>query len=349
VRSPLDAWIARLTGIPGPDPAGLRAWRQQRLLALIRWCMLRSPFYARHLRAFAGSDLDPDSIPALPCTTAEHLRHQALDMLCLSQSAVERIVSLGTSGTTGPPKRLFFSIQDLEATLDFFRVGMSTCTGPGDTALILIPGRRPDGAADLLARALQDIGVRAVTAPQPCSPKEAAVLIRREEITCLAMLASHLRSLLDDPSALAAMTGQVRTVLLSGEPVSETLRADARRAGLEVFDHYGLTETCFGGGVECRAHSGYHLRQADLYLEIVDPRTGRSLPPGTTGEVVVSTLSRRAMPLVRYRTGDLAGLVPGPCPCGSPLDRLGPIVGRIAQSGTGFVRIHPRKGTGISS
>ena len=86
-----------------------------------------------------------------------------------------------------------------------------------------------------------------------------------------------------------------------------------------------------GGGVECQARRGYHLREADLLFEVVDPATGRPLPEGETGEVVFTTLTRRGMPLIRYRTGDLSHFIPGPCPCGAALRTLARVEGRIAN------------------
>ncbi len=97
-----------------------------------------------------------------------------------------------------------------------------------------------------------------------------------------------------------------------------------------MFNHYGMTEMGLGGGVDCRALTGYHLREADLYFEIVDPVDGRPLPDGEPGEVVFTTLTRRGMPLIRYRTGDLARFLPGSCPCGTVLRRLDHVQGRLA-------------------
>ena len=102
-----------------------------------------------------------------------------------------------------------------------------------------------------------------------------------------------------------------------------------RSWGCPVFEHYGMTEMGLGGGVQCSAHKGYHLREADLLFEIIDPRTGQPVPDGETGEVVFTTLTRKAMPLIRYRTGDLARFIPGPCPCGTLLKRLDRIQGRL--------------------
>lgn len=89
--------------------------------------------------------------------------------------------------------------------------------------------------------------------------------------------------------------------------------------------------------MECGAHNGYHLREADLLLEIIDP-AGRLLPDGIAGEVALTTLGERAMPLLRYRTGDRAVMLPAPCPCGSPLRRLGRIEGRIAGGGAVYIQ-----------
>jgi phenylacetate-CoA ligase len=346
MRSPLDTWISTVTGVHGPDPAVLRQWQAERLHDVVQWARRNSPFYAELLRGFSEkSPLDPTTLPVLPFTSAEHLREHSEHMLCVSQGDVDRVVTLSTSGTTGRPKRLFFTGQDLDATLDFFRVGMASFTGPGDVVLVLLPGRTEDSAALLLARALTDIGVRPVLAPQPCFAQDSLRLLADEGVTCLAALPSQLAALLNLSPDGRAWPDTLNRALLSGEPVSRDLRRSAEAAGIEIFAHYGLTETCFGGGVECNAHLGYHLREADLYVEIVAPFTGEAMEDEDEGEVVVSTLSRRGMPLLRYRTGDIARMLPGPCPCGSPLRRLGPITGRIQKNGEGFRVVTPEKGT----
>ena len=90
-----------------------------------------------------------------------------------------------------------------------------------------------------------------------------------------------------------------------------------------------MTEMGLGGAVDCRARCGCHIREADIYIEIVDPTTGQPMPDGKQGEVVFTTLTRNGMPLIRYRTGDLSRIIAEPCPCGTILRRLAWVSGRL--------------------
>ena len=118
--------------------------------------------------------------------------------------------------------------------------------------------------------------------------------------------------------------------MLSTDHVSTAIRHAIEAAfGCTVYNHYGMTEMGLGGGVECEARRGYHLREADLYFEIIDPATGRVLPDGECGEVAFTTLTRRGMPLIRYRTGDVSRFLTGPCPCGAHLKTLERITHRL--------------------
>jgi phenylacetate-coenzyme A ligase PaaK-like adenylate-forming protein len=93
-----------------------------------------------------------------------------------------------------------------------------------------------------------------------------------------------------------------------------------------------MTEMGLGGGVFCEALNGYHLREADMLFEIVDPITGRSLPDGEFGEVVFTTLTRKGMPLIRYKTGDISRFLIEPCTCGTVLRTLDRVQHRISSS-----------------
>ena len=95
-----------------------------------------------------------------------------------------------------------------------------------------------------------------------------------------------------------------------------------------VLQHYGMTEAGLGVGMDCSAVRGSHLRDADMFFEIVHPKTGRPCQPGERGEVVFTTLTRKGMPLIRYRSKDLSRFIPGDCPCGTVLRTLQWVRGR---------------------
>jgi phenylacetate-coenzyme A ligase PaaK-like adenylate-forming protein len=125
------------------------------------------------------------------------------------------------------------------------------------------------------------------------------------------------------------LAGQIANVLLSTDYVPDAIVTRIERIwNCRVFKHYGMTEMGLGGGVECSARKGYHLREADLLVEIVDPASGLPLADGNPGEVVFTTLTRDGMPLIRYRTGDLAAFRLDSCACGTVLKTLGMVRAR---------------------
>lgn len=99
--------------------------------------------------------------------------------------------------------------------------------------------------------------------------------------------------------------------------------------GVEFYDIYGLTEIYGPGiGISCDYRNGIHMWDDYIYFEIIDPVTGKNVPDGTVGELVITTLRKEGAPLIRYRTHDLTRIVPGECPCGSRFPRIDIIVGR---------------------
>jgi phenylacetate-coenzyme A ligase PaaK-like adenylate-forming protein len=332
--TPLEDWIAEKIGLPGAVPltqAALARYQTRALNATVTHAFRRSPFY----QARMGGDTPPvierlEDIHRLPFTTAEDLRCDPHRFLCVSQGAVARVVTLQTSGTTRSPKRVFFTQGDLEETIDFFQVGMSTLVAPGERVLILMPGDTHGSVGHLLAEALSRMDVKGVVHGPMKDPASTAAAILEEKITCLVGLPAQLNALARSAAAAMIPPGQLTSVLLAADYVPQAVIANMKNSWqCEVFQHYGMTESGYGGGVDCAGHGGYHLREADLYYEIVDPGSGRPLADGAVGEVVFTTLTRNAMPLIRYRTGDLAAFVTAACPCGSSLRRMGPVSGRI--------------------
>lgn len=330
-RTRLDAWAARKIGADGAvlSREMLERYQLAGLKATINWSIERSPFYRDKLRGFAGTNIASlADLSRFPFTTADDLRRHGPRFLCLSQSDVRRVVTLDSSGTTGAAKRLYFTAADQEATIDFFQAGMANLAAAGDKVLILLPGERPGGVGDLLKIALERSGVNPVPHGVVVSIPEVLATMTREKITCLVGIPIQVLALARWAESAGASL-PVKSVLLSTDHVPRIVIRELKRIwSCDVFEHYGMTELGLGGGTDCAAHAGCHLHEADFHFEIVDPPTGAPVPAGEEGEVVVTTLARRGMPLIRYRTGDISRIIPGPCPCGSALRRLAPITRR---------------------
>ena len=337
IRTPLEDWIQRKISKAREDSVPLtrsclEAYQLQKIRENLLYVRENSPFYRRAL-----SDAKTDFVQCfedmaqLPFTTSDDLINHPFRFLCVSQSIIERCVTLQSSGTTGPAKRLFFTREDLEHTLDFFHHGMSTLVQPGDRVMILLPGGdRPDSVSDLLSRALASMAVQNL-APGPDSETTTDAIVQ-QGITCLVGTPIQVLALARSRHGENCLNNRIKSVLLTADyiPVA-TANAIECAWNCKVYRHYGMTEMGWGGGVECEARDGYHLREADLFVEIVDPETGKSLPDGESGEIVVTTLTRSGMPLIRYRTGDISRFHTSPCSCGTVLKRLDQIAARLSD------------------
>ncbi len=333
VKTPLDDWIAGKIGVPpgALSREAIGGYQLSRLRETVALAKERSAFYRSRL---AGVDpagiVSCDRFSRLPFTLPEDIAADPYGLVCTSQGEIERIVTLQSSGTTGQPKRVFFTREDQELTVDFFDYGMRNLVGPGDRVQILLPWELPGSVGDLLRMALHRMGAH----PIPHGPvQDAAGAIRvaaEQRANAVVGIPTHVLGLSRHPAG-RALAGGIKSVLLTTDHVPASIcRAIEGAWGCRVFNHYGMTEMGLGGGVQCEALAGYHLREADLYFEIVDPEGGQPLPEGEMGEVVFTTLTRKGMPLVRYRTGDLSRFVPGACPCGSVLRQMEVIRGRIS-------------------
>jgi phenylacetate-coenzyme A ligase PaaK-like adenylate-forming protein len=334
--TPLEGLTAKKLGAESSKPltlAAIHRHQMDKLAETLAYVRTKSPFYREKFAHIASLDgVDEEKFAALPFTSEEELRRQGEEMLCVSQDEVARIITMQSSGTTGPPKRLFFSEDDLEQTLEFFHYGMQALVAPGERVLILLPGRTPDSAGDLLARGLARMAVSSRIHGLVADPEAAARELAAHPCEVILGFPVQILALARCAAALKIDIGRIRSVLLCSDYIP---RAVCQTLGelwqCRVFSHYGTVETGLGGGVECEALKGCHLREADLFFEVICPRTGAVLPPGEFGEIVFSTLHRRAMPLLRYRTGDSGRLLAGSCPCGSSIRRLDRVRGRINQ------------------
>ena len=260
------------------------------LNALVAYARANSPFYARHLPE--GEICSPADFARLPLCSPEDIREHGAEMLCCPPSRVRRIVSLATSGTSGRPKRLFFSGADLERTVDFFHHGMERVCGPYRRVAIFMPGDSPDGLCQLLAAGIRRFGGEPMRYGPISDYGDAARWSREVGADTLVGIPSQIRRL-----ALTAPDLGYRRVLLSSDSLPKSLgETIARQWNCQALNHYGMTESGYGLAVQYPGEAVMSLRK-DLCLE--------QLPDG---ELVLTTLYREAMPLIRYRTGDLGRL-----------------------------------------
>ena len=333
----LENWLKGRLGRQDLSIETLEAFQLARLNQTLAYVRKNSPFYRQRLESTPDRPLTGlGQTAGLPLTTAEDIRRHHLDMLCVSHGEVTRVVTMQTSGTTSAPKRLYFTEADLERNIDFFRHGLSCMVDPGHTLLIMLPGTTPDSAGDQLKRAAARIPVEGHIHWPVLDLDQILKQVEELQINCLAGAPAQIFALCRHAQVTRRLRpNPIRSILLTTDYVPQVVVDEIRRSwGCKVFEHYGMSEMGLGGGLECDAHQGYHLREADLLVEIIDPDSGSPLPGGVEGEVVFTTLTRQAMPLIRYRTGDQAAWIKGPCPCGTVLRRLGKVRGRITDLGS---------------
>lgn len=310
--------------IAAAQPSGL--WKT------LSYVIEKSPFYQKKFAGKIDECWKPETDPsverfqALPFTTAEELKAEPESFLCVPAKEIARIITLKTSGSTGAPKRLFFTEEDLLKTADFFETGMQYMVKPGDRVTVYMEGPGFFSIGGLLKEGLKRIGVE--TRVHGLIRDMEAAAADGKGADCLIGVPSQMYAL-----ALHAPELKPESVLLSADYVPSSVKKYLEKTwNCQVYTHWGMTETGYGGGVQCKVREGYHLRDRDLLLEVIDPGTGAPVPEGEYGELVLTTLRRNGMPLIRYRTGDLGRMLVKPCACGCLKPRLDRVEGRLDDS-----------------
>ena len=323
-----------LEKVPVVDAALFEDYRLFKLKRTIRHVAENSRFY-RH--QFAAQGVKPqdirclDDLARLPLTSPDQLAADPYAFLCISQSRVERIISFSSSGTLGPKKHISFSEEDISGMTDFMAAGLKTVAGSADVIQILLPEGPVMGQSDLLARGAEKLGAKAVLSGMFRPPEEQIQAIKDHGSTVLfgeTHLIYRITKAMESKCDLKGLG--VRTVFVTTSYASPVMIDYLKQAwNARVSTHYGLTEMGLGLAVDCPACGAYHFNELDVVAEVVDPTTGRPLPLGSNGELVFTTLQREAMPLVRYRSRDLAVLAGTADSCDSPLRTISHVGKRI--------------------
>ncbi len=320
------------------DPAELLPRERLEALQLerLRESLARAAGTPIHEAAFARAGLGPADVRSLedlrhlPVTTKEDLRaHYPLGLLAVPRAEIARIH--GSSGTTGKPTFVAYTRGDLERW-------------SGLCARFLVAGGlRPDHLVHVafgyglftggfgLHQGIERVGAGIVPVAGGNTPRQVMLLrdLRPDVLVCTPSYALHIAEVAraggGDPRALGLSFGH-----FGGEPWTEEMRVEIERElGIRAFNNYGLSEV-IGPGVsgECAARAGMHVAEDHFLVECVDPSTLAPVPDGTVGELVFTSLTKEAMPILRYRTRDLASLDRSSCPCGRTGVRMSRVVGR---------------------
>ena len=308
--------------------AARQALQGERLRATLEWAAQRVPFYAERLRGHAVRG--PGELAALPFTRKSDLReHYPFGLFAVSRAELARIHA--SSGTKGKPTVVGYTASDLDVWREVMaRVLVAAGGRAGDTlhngfGYGLFTGGLGfhDGA--------ERVGMSVVPVSSGNTARHVLLLqdLRPAGLCATPSFALHIAETLaeqgGDPRGLGLRYG-----LYGAEPWTEGMRGALERAfGCRAYDVYGLSEI-IGPGVagECEARDGLHLADDHFLPEIVDPATGTPLPPGREGELVLTTLTKRALPMIRYRTGDITTLTEADCACGRTSARIARLKGR---------------------
>ena len=273
-----------------------------------------------------------DDVARLPFSHKDDLReHYPWGLLAVPRERLVRVHA--SSGSHGKPTVVGYTEADLETWTEL----MARCmTGAGVSPGMVVHNANGYG---LFTGGLgfhygaERIGATAVPVSGGFTARQAMLLADLGgQALCATpsyalVIAQAVRDAGLDPEQLPLELG-----LFGGEPWTEGMRAQLERElGIAAINFYGLSEMC-GPGVaaECRpARDGLHVHEDHFLAEVVDPDSGEPLPEGTEGELVFTTLTKEALPLIRYRTRDIGSLTTEPCPCGRSTARIRDLRGRL--------------------
>lgn len=288
---------------------------------------LRSKFESAGLKP---ADIrTPADLEKLPFTTKEELREAyPYGWTAVPLDKIARVHA--SSGTTGMRTMAYYTEADLEHWTEMFaRCYRMAGVGPGDRVQIT-PGYGLWSAGVGFQAGAERAGAMAV----PVGPGNVELqleLMRDLKSTVLTATASFAL-LLSEETERRGLRPEiaVRLGIFGSERWSTAMRQRIESLlGLESFDIYGMTELYGPGmGIDCHLHNGIHYWSDSYLVELIDPLSGEPTKPGAVGEIVVTTLKKEAMPLLRYRTRDLTRFIDGPCPCGSIYPRFDRLSGR---------------------
>jgi len=312
----------------------LREQQAERLQETVKRAYENVEFYREAMDEMGASPSDiesVDDITKLPMTTKEDFRDEYPDgLFAVDDEDVTRIHA--SSGTTGKPKIVSYTDNDIDVWSEVVARSLAASGAQaGDTVQnaygygLFTGGLGLHYGSEELGATVIPIG-----GGQTQRQVELAVDLDSDVLACTPSYALYFAETAEemgyDPRELP-----ISTIVFGAEPCTDPMReAIEQRLGVDGIDIYGLSEI-IGPGVSCECHeaqAGLHIWEDHFYPEVVDPQTGEPLAPGQEGELVLTTLTKDALPVLRYRTGDLTTLEYDECECGRTMVRMDNVTGR---------------------
>jgi phenylacetate-CoA ligase len=287
-------------------------------------------FYGQKLKAAGITGVkDPDHFETLPFSEKKDLRDAyPLGLMTAPEDQIVRIHS--SSGTTGLPVIIPYTAKDV----DDWAIMFARCYEmAGITKLDRIqitPGYGLWTAGIGFQAGAEKLGAMAIPMGPGNTEKQLQMMMDMKS-TVLCSTSSYALLLAEEIEKRGIRDKiHLKKGVIGSERWSDKMRSNISESlGIKLYDIYGLTEIYGPGiGISCDENDGMHYWDDYIYVEIIDPATGKNVPDGTLGEIVITTLCKQGAPLIRYRTHDLSRIIPGQCRCGSKFPRLDTIQGR---------------------
>ena len=298
--------------------------------AQIKRLVKTDSYYGKKYRELGITDVtSQEAFEELPFSSKDDLRNAyPLGIQAVPDEEVVRIHS--SSGTTGKPVIIPYTAKDVDDWAIMFARCYETAGVAKKDRVHITPGYGLWTAGIGFQAGAEKLGAMVIPMGPGNTDKQLQMMIDLESTVLTAtssyalLLAEEIdkRGLKDKIHLKKGVFGSERWSEKKREYIKEKL-------GIELYDIYGLTEIYGPGiGISCDAQNGMHYWDDYVYIEIIDPKTGKTLPDGEEGEIVITTLVKEGAPLIRFRTHDISRIIPGECPCGRKHPRLDIIKGR---------------------
>ncbi len=303
------------------SPEQIRAWQDERLVAQVKHVWDNVPYYRKKMeeKGLAPADIrGREDLHKLPFLSKADLR-EAYPYGLVGVPLKDCVRIQSTSGTTGKRVVAFYTKEDIDLWEDCCARAITAAGGTNEDVCQVSYGYGLFTGGPGLNGGSHKVGC--LTIPTSSGNTERQIMFIRDlNATILCCTPSYAAYLGESMKEMGLTPDQIplKAGIFGAEAWSEEMRQSIQDTlGIKAYDIYGLTEIS-GPGVafECSAQNGMHINEDHFIAEVIDPETGEPLPDGTQGELVFTTLTKKAFPLLRYRTRDICVLSREKCPCG---------------------------------